>query len=1103
MSVICSEATNVDTACQDDIGINMMKTLFGDDFINSFYIDNTPHPAVVQIAEGDATILSLIASNLSAVAFIVALIIIILTTYKGLISSANDGAAVGFNDKSSLLGLFGRPLFSLAMLMPTVSGFPVIYLIIVFITLTSNGLTNEGFQKYIEKDYNPQSIAARLDDQNYKSANDMTKPAFYGALHGYCVKYADGNLGADMRVKRSNKFYDPVTNNRIEAPGNMASMNQYTRSYTLEYVDQGATGVDLWLFTIGNMGVNGDICGSFTASHSPGQMINTSGMDDISRISSELTNYVRRIGSDISNMRADYAQLAYFDAFQAAAGNLPEPATEENMEVPITPTSWCSSIGGAYGGCSPAPNGTGWSVNPDNFSNPNLDPRARPNTDVILDIAAKHTQNLENDIKNRILLARGLSVLNADGTVQDPTGNQGTFRDQVDLLIQSTLARGWMAAGTYRTRVQRFRQSLQDALYTKPFNVTFANVPVEEDKAEIAEFVAHLKTVRENLFNNISNSGRLSAYSDLRTEAVVASFDVKNRNPDKIMDELATDYTQKVFDAEKLLIETITGTNETNNVDALTRMQMTGETIAGLSLAMTAMHKLVLTVLTVLQLTVGSVASGFTGFAFDFSNALDAFRNLYLDTLGGWVIEGVDALFSISRLFAVVIPTMPYVFLALAAVGWIMQVIQTAFGMPLFFIMHAIPEKSFIGNQAQGWVTLVSLAFRPIIILAAFFLSFAIYDPVLTYVSQAYFSLHQGIAASGFDNSVARFFIVVSTFKYYWFVYAGIVMMVTYLIFGLVQELGDSVLNWLGTSLLESFGNLETKGVMEKASAGMAAQAAKSSGIKSEVAKTRALTSGNGIGGGQQPGGGSMPQGNPNVGGGGSGGAVNQRAGMGSGGRSIGSTGPAPMGSAGNGYGGRSGQLAPAAIITAGSAVTGGVRGAGQGASRTFDNVKGALGGGMLGSAAGAAAAPIGAAGGALAGALRGAGRGSRSFLGRSAYQKNLAASAEKGHFGAKGALPVMQANSRFKQVDNAFGRNAPAGSGSVLTTSNSLNRMGLSANTVSYGGAVASTQKFKPMTHTNAAQGFAPSQKPGLFGRARFAGTQRPQSGMNTRRTA
>lgn len=1098
MSVICSEATNVETACQDDIAINMMKTLFGDDFINAFYIDNTPHPAIVQIAEGDATILSLIASNLSSVAFIVALIIIIITMYKGLISSANDGVAVGFNDKSSLLGLFGRPLFSLAMLMPTVSGFPVIYLIIVFITLTSNGLTNEGFQQYIEKDYNPQSIAARLDDQNYLSANDMMKPAFYGALHGYCVKYANTNLQADMRVKRTNKFYDPATNNRSDSDVNMQNMSTYTRSYTLEYVDQGATGTDLWLFTIGNMGVNGDICGNFTANHSPGRKINTSGMDDISRVSSELTNYVREIGADISNMRADYAQLAYFDAFQAAAGSLPKPATDSFQKIPLTPTNWCSSIGNAYGGCSPSPtpNNAGWSVNPESFSDSNLDERARPNVEVILEIATRHTKNLENNIKNNILLSRGLSVLNEDGTMENPTANQQHFQDKVDLLIESTLARGWMAAGTYRTRVQRFRQSLQDALYTKPYSVTFSNVSAEEDKEEIAEFVAHLKTVRENLFNNIANSGELPSHSDLRTEAVVASFDVKNRDPDKIMDELATDYTQKIFDAEQILIETITGTNENSNVDALTRMQMTGETIAGLSLAMTAMYKLVLTILAVLQLTAGSVASGFTGFAFDFSNAIDAFRNLYLDTLGGWVIEGVDALFSISRIFAVVIPTMPYVFLALAAVGWIMQIIQTAFGMPLFFIMHAIPEKSFIGNQAQGWVTLVSLAFRPIIILAAFFLSFAIYDPVLTYVSQAYFSLHQGIAASGFDNSVARFFIVISTFKYYWFVYAGIVMMVTYLVFGLVQELGDSVLNWLGTNLLESFGNLETKGVMEKASSGMAAQAAKSGEIKGGIAKARAQNAGaGGGGGGPQSGSGAMPQGNPSAGGGG-GGAANRPAGMGGGGRSIGSTGPAPMGGAGNSVGGRGGQLAPAAIITAGSAVTGGVRGAGQGASRTFANVKSALGGGVAGAAAGFAAAPIGAAGGALAGAALGAGRGSRSFLGRNAYQNNLASSAAKGQFGAKGALSTMQSNSRFKQVDKAFGRTAPVGSGSVLTTPNSLNRMGLGSNSVSYGGKVASNQQFKPMSRTNAARGYAGSQRT----RAKFTDTRSPRSGMSSR---
>lgn len=180
-----------------------------------------------------------------------------------------------------------------------------------------------------------------------------------------------------------------------------------------------------------------------------------------------------------------------------------------------------------------------------------------------------------------------------------------------------------------------------------------------------------------------------------------------------------------------------------------------------------------------------------------------------------------DFLFTISRVFGVVIPTMPYIFLIMAAVGWMLQIIQTLFGMPLFFIMHAIPQSTFIGNQQQGYVTLVSLFFRPIIIISAFFLAFALYDPMLTYLTQGFIAMHGQVVGSDSTNSFGRLMTMFFSFKYYWMVYAASLMMLTYLIFGLVQELADSVLNWLGTNLLHGFGNLETSGIMKDANANM------------------------------------------------------------------------------------------------------------------------------------------------------------------------------------------------------------------------------------------------------------------------------------------
>ncbi|WP_143821592.1 hypothetical protein [Moraxella caviae] len=84
--------------------------------------------------------------------------------------------------------------------------------------------------------------------------------------------------------------------------------------------------------------------------------------------------------------------------------------------------------------------------------------------------------------------------------------------------------------------------------------------------------------------------------------------------------------------------------------------------------------------------------------------------------------------------------------------------------------------------------------------------------------TQAFFAIRQEVSAASASTSIGDFFITLSTMRSYWYMYAGLLIMLTYLIFGLVQELGDNVLDWLGTNLLRNFGNMNS----EKAMQGMA-----------------------------------------------------------------------------------------------------------------------------------------------------------------------------------------------------------------------------------------------------------------------------------------
>lgn len=1059
MSIICPVRPNETTPdCSEDIAINFLKDIFGAEWVGSFYEEGSDHPAVIDPATD--TIMSLIATNLSSAALIVAFLIIIFTIYRGLISAANDGASVGLSEKSSILGMLGRPLFSLTMLAPTISGYPVVYVLVMSITLMANGMANMGLPAYIEVDLNESAISARLDDQNYLAANDMLKPMFYGAMHGFCTNYANSPNGVDARMVmvQRNTYHNSKGDSfptRAEVTSSNSPLSRIQTS--IEYKDIPENRVDGFLqwFGIGNSGITGDVCGGFSSDFTIPLEKQTASteerpLSDIDIATNTIFNNIASKGGIIAELRRDAALRAYYTGYTIGNGALPF-ADSADLESP-SPAAFCSSYGGGEhfqyykngvnAGCNPPTNlntsPTGWAFDPEEYSGGGTPAAAdRPNIPGLV----LHSLSLSKDLNESVKLV--LEDDPVDAAIKD--------------LTQFTLKQGWMAAGYTRTRTQKFRNQLQNALYAAPYSVSFANISGDGDGKRLDKFVTNLNAVKGSLFNRVSKDPRVPTYSNFKLEATVAASENNNWDLGVFMEAPANTATQLVFDYEEKAIEAVMGIGpQYEDVDAITRMQMVGELISSLGTALALAHKAVLFSLAV----VGILASFFKGVAenvYDVQNSVDNSRTYYMDMLGTWIFESSEALFTVGRVFSVIIPTMPYVFLTLAAVGWFMQIIQTSFGMLLFFIMHAIPEKSFVGSQAQGYVTLVSLFFRPLIILAAFFLSFVLYEPVITYASQMYFSIHSEVAGSSFESGTMKFFVVISTFKFYWYVYASMVMMLTYLVFGLIQELGDAVLNWIGTNLLSGFGNLETNGVMKNADVGMKQAANSANARREQGAQTRAAQgkgdSGKGKGEGEGEGskggdkvdskksdantpanqpaanrssvGGTGPApvsggGAGGGGGGGAGGVGSTSAGGVSGGAggiggAIGSGGSAGA-SAGSDKGGAGagrdrgdvgeagkGSIGIAAMFGAGTAAIGGVRGGFQGAKDGYkgaaNNFKNPIARGFAGSAGAAGGAVIGTLGGAAYGAARGV----RTIGGATAYQANRKKALDKGHIGTKG----------------------------------------------------------------------------------------------------
>ena len=165
--------------------------------------------------------------------------------------------------------------------------------------------------------------------------------------------------------------------------------------------------------------------------------------------------------------------------------------------------------------------------------------------------------------------------------------------------------------------------------------------------------------------------------------------------------------------------------------------------------------------------------------------------------------------------FGVFLPALPYITFFTVVIGWVLSVIQTALVSPIWMLMHMQPEQSFVGSQRQGYLMLMSLFVRPMLALIGLFAAILVSDPVITYVTDAFFSMREALVTGG--GTISTFSQVWQTF---WWIglYAAVLLPILYMIFGLAQSMPDEILRWVGGgigSLGETNANSGIVGAMD------------------------------------------------------------------------------------------------------------------------------------------------------------------------------------------------------------------------------------------------------------------------------------------------
>ncbi|MFB6350043.1 DotA/TraY family protein [Moraxella sp. ZJ142] len=834
-------------ACEQDKVIQILQYLFDENFIRSFYTAGQS-PALTQI-DPNGSIVPLLINQVSVISLTVVLLILAFSMIANMITSTNDGEIKGFaRGSGSILGLWGRPLFSVLMLFPTVSGYPLVAVFLMAITLNSNGIANKAYEKFAEKAVLV-SPAINNIDQNpaFAAANNLTDAAFYGAIQGYCAKSAMLIVNQPFLNEVSFKSFNANQKAGFEIYDKASNQKSSPTcgGLTLEIPDWSV--VD----AINSAGVVVDTPVGMTPIVEPWN--NSSKEYFIRKVfGGQSASDMERIGATIKSARNLAALATYRDAFYLAAGTEVASRIKDLPFAELTNTfaSGAGSLGKNWVAqlSAPPPVSHGWQVqigsSPDISNTEGGENGAGTGSaggngaqgasgeaaslagsadaisvEKIIAIANNNTAQLNAEIKNYLTEKK---VINNKVSAKN-------LREMEEQFLKN----GWLDAGFSRARLNSVRKVADKTIYAR--GDSFHLNPQDPDPESESMFNKHLdgfKGVYQGLLREFATiPGVGTGAGNISTLSMASQA---SANGDKIDENRLVPtglLSRMIYGTEEYAIQGILGVkaddgqglnlNHEESGDILFRIQDSGEMFLITATMISVIEKAAVIGLSVVGAalkgagTNAGVALLTLGSSIGASDVLvQAIFTLFTTVIEPFLEEAREAFELIGLMLGVVIPTMPYFLLTLAAIGWILQVTQTMFAIPVFLIMHALQGDRFIGSQQQGYITLIGLFFRPILILCGFYLAFVLYEPAVILFTQTFFNIKQTLAGSTSSTTIGELLSILTTMKAYWYIYSFTLVAITYLIFGLVQELGDNILDWLGTNLLRNFGNLDSDRIM-------------------------------------------------------------------------------------------------------------------------------------------------------------------------------------------------------------------------------------------------------------------------------------------------
>lgn len=821
MSLFCLASD--DKPCENDTAIDVLSQIYGSDFIHAYFTSGSTPSEVIP-----GSIAPVILGGLATVAGMLAIVVFISLMLTSLVNSAQDGEAFGKGSAKSIIIL--RFLFSFVMLFPTASGYCIAQIILMAIVLWSNGETNKLYNNVVMKstinniDYQPTTgnISKEMDVFGVRGV------ALAHFQQAYCLNLLNANYSPSMSAP-----YEPVTRGSYSV---LAPSSNISTAYVIQNPNpfgpvisdlilndpadtkSGGYRVVKLVDKTGKVAVtNAAVCGGLRVTEIPENPLNT-----------ELPAK-GGIGMSLESQQKIYQALA------EGASKLATQKKNVLLQTTAEVSEWMVTANIPYDLNSPD---YATQLNNVNF--------------------AKLRDTITNlQLKGNTDFQYAISGLNLAQLTKD--------------LTNSLTAKGWTHAAGIKQRIIASQSSLVRAVDADVVTLTppdFSVLQIDDSRAErFKSAVAAMNIVVEQTMGKASFSG----YSDaaLITQAIPSDLD-ENMSPKQLNADLQDRYSSLISDMKRRIVHSlIAGTFQKNTpeaaldtgiksdwvnseYDVLANIQKTGEIISVLSMR--------------LQITTGAVKTALLG-TFAVTGVSDTLNKA---AEGAWlgyfhIIEPVITrilmyMNILETYMAVVLPSMPYFFFITGVVAWYIHILQAMAGLPFWAILHMIPERSFVGSQSQGYVTVIALFLRPLLTLTGLFFAFILANPVLLFVTEAFFAMQDEMMAASAGDGLFRFAAELGTFFNWLIIYCTLMLQVCYMIFGLAGTLPDSVLKWLGTGL--NAGGWGDTNAREALSTGAGAGVSDGRNAAEAAAKR-----GGGGNGGTSPSGGSDGGGKPGGGG--------------------------------------------------------------------------------------------------------------------------------------------------------------------------------------------------------------------------------------------